>query len=190
MLLSSKLLVKNMVCDRCIRVVQQELNSLGIKVLEVKLGEVNIAGLLDEVQLHQINQKFEELGFELLKDKKEKIVEKIKNILVNLIHHDQQELKTNISQILQEIIGLDYGYISQLFSEQEGQTIEKYVIQQRVEKAKELLRYNELTLNEIAQNLHYSSVAHLSAQFKKITGMTPSQYKANEENHRISLDKV
>ncbi len=179
-----------MVCDRCILVVKQELIQLGLKIQEIRLGEVNIEGTLTDLQLEEISGKFKDLGFELLKDKKEKIVEKVKNKIVELIHHQDDDLKINLSQILQDSIGLDYAYISQIFSELEAVTIEKYVIQQRVEKSKELLRYNELTLNEIAQKLHYSSVAHLSAQFKKITGMTPSQYKSSQEHQRISLDKI
>ena len=130
------------------------------------------------------------LGFELIDDKKSRIIEKIKNIIIELVHHQNNDAKTNLSDVLSSQLHHDYNYLSNLFSEIEGTTIEKYFIAQKIEKVKELLVYDELSLSEIAFRLNYSSVAYLSNQFKKVTGLTPSYYKQIRDDKRKPLDKV
>ncbi|MBF9254453.1 helix-turn-helix transcriptional regulator [Pontibacter sp. 172403-2] len=187
---TTKLYIKNMVCDRCKKVVAEELTKLGYQVREIDLGEAEIeaAGAPD---LQAIRQMLEENGFELLDDRKTKLIEQVKLAVIALIHDRQhQELHINTSDYIAQKVGLDYNYLSSLFSSSEGLTIERYVILQRVEKAKELLVYNELSLKEIAYELGYSSVAHLSGQFKKITGLTPSHFKQVKAQKRKTIDKV
>ena len=185
-----KLYVKNMVCNRCKMVVKAELESMGMHPVSVELGEVEIADNPDKKQLQQINAVLQTLGFELIDDKKSKIIEKIKNAIVTLIHHTDDELKTNLSTFISAELHHDYTYLSNLFSAIEGTTIEKYYIQQRIEKVKELLVYDELSLSEIAYRLGYSSVAYLSNQFKKVTGFTPSYFKSLKEHKRQAIDKL
>jgi len=186
-----KLYIKNMVCDRCILVVGQQLDSAGLLYKNIQLGEVELEKAPSGEQLNGFSEKLQTFGFELLDDKKSTIVEKIKNTIIQLIHGtDEVEFNTKLSAILEEKLQLDYHYLSGLFSSIEGITIEKYAILQRIERAKELLMYDELTLNEIAFKLGYSSVQHLSQQFKKITGLTPSHFKQLKENKRKPLDKL
>lgn len=185
-----KLYVKNMVCNRCKMVVKAELESMGLHPVSVELGEVEILEDPDKKQLQQINAVLQTLGFELIDDKKSKIIEKIKNAIVTLIHHSDEELKTNLSTFISAELHQDYTYLSNLFSAIEGTTIEKYYIQQRIEKVKELLVYDELSLSEIAYRLGYSSVAYLSNQFKKVTGFTPSYFKSLKEHKRKAIDKL
>lgn len=186
-----KLYIKNMVCDRCKRVVAEELGSLGYTVLQVGLGEAEITTSNKEIDLEQIREVMSENGFELLDDRKTQLIEKVKLAIIELIHQGQEaELHTNTSDYIAEKIGLDYNYLSTLFSSFEGITIERYLILQRLERVKELLVYNEMSLKEIAYELGYSSVAHLSNQFKKVTGLTPSQFKQIKSEKRKTIDKV
>ncbi|WP_280646931.1 MULTISPECIES: AraC family transcriptional regulator [unclassified Dysgonomonas] len=185
-----KLYIKNMVCNRCIMVVRSELEKLGIEPLSVELGEVTLSENLTPQQKEQLGGTLESLGFSLIDDKKARLIEQVKNLIIELVHYNNNNLKINLSDYISEKLHHDYNYISNLFSEVEGTTIEKYFIAQKIEKVKELLVYDELTLNEIAFNLNYSSVAHLSAQFKKVTGLTPSHFKQIKSNKRKPLDEV
>lgn len=184
------LFVKNMVCNRCIMVVQHELDKLGIAAKSVKLGEVSLTDELSVEQKDALKQALNPLGFELIDDKKSRTIEKIKNIIIDLVHHRDNDAKTNLSDVLSDRLNHDYNYLSNLFSEVEGTTIEKYFIAQKIEKVKELLVYDELSLSEIAYRLNYSSVAYLSNQFKKVTGLSPSHFKQIREDKRKPLDKV
>ena|SRR5690606_22096182 len=186
----STLFVKNMVCNRCILVVQNELDKLGIDVKNIKLGEVTLAKDLTIKEKDRLEEALVPLGFELIDDKKGRLIEKIKNIIIDLVHYQDNGTKTNLSDILSDKLNHDYNYLSNLFSEIEGTTIEKYFIAQKVEKVKELLVYDELSLSEIALRLNYSSVAYLSNQFKKVTGLTPSHFKQIRQEKRKPLDKV
>lgn len=183
--------IKNMVCKRCIWAVQGELEKLGLKPLKVVLGEAIIEGILDKDMLHQIEQSLQQIGFELIDDKKSQVIERIRTEVINFVHYDPEMVgKVNFSDYLSKELGYDYSYLSNLFSSIEGLTIEKYVILQRIEKVKELLIYDELTLSEIAYRTGYSSVQHLSNQFKKIIGMSPSAFKKMRIKTRKPLDKV
>lgn len=182
--------MKNMVCDRCIMVVQDQLEKLGIETKSVKLGEVVTAQELKLEKRQQLEASLEALGFHLIDNKKSRIIEQVKNVIIDLVHYQNNEAKINLSDILSQHLDLDYNYLSNLFSEVEGVTIEKYFIAQKIEKVKELLVYDELSLSEIAYRLNYSSVAYLSNQFKKVTGLTPSHFKQIKEDKRKPLDKV
>jgi len=171
-------------------VVQNELDKLGLKVKNMRLGEVTLAKELTAEQNKKLAEALIPLGFEVIDDKKSRIIEKIKNVIIDLVHHQDNEIKTNLSDVLSNKLHHDYNYLSNLFSEVEGTTIEKYFIAQKVEKVKELLVYDELSLSEIAFRLNYSSVAYLSNQFKKVTGLTPSHFKQIREDKRKPLDKV
>jgi AraC-like DNA-binding protein len=186
------LYIKNMVCPRCIKVVREELEKLGITVLSVILGEVETAEPRNKLPLQKISEVLEENGFELIEDSKSKIIENIKNEIISAIQqYKEVDLeRVNFPELLSKNSGKDYHYLSSLFSKIEGITIEHYVILQKIEKAKELLKYGELTLSEIAYSLGYSSVQHLSRQFKKATGMTASQFKSNQSNLRKGLDSI
>jgi len=184
------LFIKNMVCYRCIMVVQNELDKLGLDAKNVKLGEVTLTKEITPTEKEALVKTLEPLGFEVIDDKKGRIIEKIKNIIIDLVHHQDSDVKTNLSDVLSDKLHHDYNYLSNLFSEVEGTTIEKYFIAQKVEKVKELLVYDELSLSEIAMRLNYSSVAYLSNQFKKVTGLTPSYFKQVREDKRKPLDKV
>ena len=181
-----------MVCPRCIKVVNDELTKIGLNVKGVELGEATIETNNNTVNLDEIRKVLEANGFELLDDKQGKLVEKIKTLIIEKIQSTKPgELeKFNFSKYLSENLNVTYQYLSHLFSSLEDTTIEKYIIHQKIEKVKELLVYDELTLSEIAFNLGYSSVQHLSSQFKKVTGFTPSHYKNLKDKKRIPLDKV
>ena len=181
-----------MVCPRCIKVVRDELTKIGLTVKNIELGEATIETNGNPINLDEIRNVLETNGFELLDDKQGKQVEKIKTLIIEKIQNSKPgELeKFNFSRYLSGSLNISYQYLSHLFSLLEDTTVEKYIIQQKIEKVKELLVYDELTLSEIAYNLGYSSVQHLSAQFKKITGFTPSYYKNLKDKKRISLDKV
>jgi AraC-like DNA-binding protein len=185
-----KLYIKNMVCNRCIMVVESELKKLGIYPLKVELGEVTLEKQLSGNEKMQINEVLNGLGFSLIDDKKSQMIEKIKILIIELVHQQDSKLRTNLSEYLSSRLHHDYTYITNLFSEVEGTTIEKYFIAQKIEKVKELLVYDELTLSEIAFLLNYSSVAHLSTQFKKVTGLTPSHFKNIRLEKRKPLDEV
>ncbi len=184
------LYIRNMVCNRCIMVVKQELEKLNLQPTRVSLGEVELALAPTEDQLHELNDHLKEFGFELLDNSKKRIIEKIRNTIIKNVHYNEDDKKEKFSEILSKTLHKDYSYLSSLFSEVEGITIEKYIINQKIEKVKELLVYDELTLGEIAYQLGYSSVAHLSSQFKKTTGLTPSFFKQVHQKNRQSLDKI
>jgi len=179
-----------MVCNRCIIVVQNELDKLDLEAKDIKLGEVTLNEELSSEGRKQLEDALTPLGFEVIDDKKSRIIEKIKNVIIDLVHYHDNETKNNLSEILSSELHRDYNYLSNLFSEVEGTTIEKYFIAQKIERVKELLVYDELSLSEIAFRLNYSSVAHLSNQFKKVTGLTPSHFKKIKENKRKPLDEV
>lgn len=179
-----------MVCNRCIMVVNQELGKLKLQPVQVTLGEVELIKSPTEKQLQTLNDRLKKFGFELLDDQKQRQIEKIKNLIVKMVQSGDIEEHFIISDFLSKSIHKDYSYITRLFSEVEGITIEQYFILQKIEKVKEWLAYGELTLSEIAYKLGYSSVAHLSAQFKKVTGLTPSHFKRPGQKSRKSLDNV
>ncbi len=184
------LFIKNMVCNRCIMAVQNELDKLGLGVKNIRLGEVTLAKETTPEENKKLEEALIQLGFEVIDDKKSRIIEKIKNVIIDLVHHRDNDIKTNLSDLLSNKLHHDYNYLSNLFSEVEGITIEKYVIAHKIEKVKELLVYDELSLSEIAFRLNYSSVAYLSNQFKKVTGLSPSHYKQIREDKRKPLDEV
>lgn len=185
------LYIKNMVCDRCILIVKQQFEALGLKVTAISLGKIVTDPEPDANQIAAIGTMLEGLGFELIDKEKDQLVEQIKTQIINLVHYsDLNEVNHSILQTVAEQLNKDVAYLSRLFSESEGLTIEKYIIQQKVEKVKELLEYGELNLNEIAYKMGYSSSAHLSTQFKLLTGLTPSKYKAAASNGRRALDKI
>ena len=179
-----------MVCDRCILVIKEQMDKEGIAYNNVHLGEVALTQEPTPEQLVILNKNLTAIGFELLDDKKDKLVEKIKNSIISLIHRNEDGNNKKLSAILEEKLQLDYHYLSNLFSAGEGITIEKYTIRQRIERVKELLSYNELSLSEIADQMDYSSVQHLSQQFKKETGLTPTKFRDLKDNLRKPLDKV
>ena len=185
-----KLYIKNMVCARCKMVVESELEKLGLQTISVELGEVELQDAITDSQKEVLLKNLQDLGFDLIDDKKSKTVEKIKNLIVDLVHHKNNELKINLSDYLAENLNQDYNSLSNLFSEIENTTIEKYFISQKIEKVKELLVYNELSLSEIADILNYSNVAHLSNQFKKITGFTPTHFKQSKDKKRIEIGNL
>ena len=171
-------------------VVKDELIKFGLHPISVELGEVEITEALNSKNKDELNEVLESLGFELIDDKKSKLIEKIKNTIVDLVHYSDDQLTTNFSEHISSKLHHDYNYMSNLFSEVEGITIEKYFIAQKIEKIKELLKYDELTLSEIADKLGYSSVAYLSNQFKKQTGLTPTFYKSLKQNKRKNIDDL
>lgn len=182
--------VKNMVCNRCIRVVREEIERLGVEVQSIALGEVEISAAYAG-RVEDIRRVLTDNGFELLDDRKSQIAEKVKHAVIELVYGDAELLASvNFSDYLSRALGMEYHYISTLFSSHEGVTIEKFTILQKIERVKELLTLGSNTLSEIAFMLGYSSVAHLSSQFKKVTGMSASQYRALRDNTRKSIDSV
>lgn len=176
-----------MVCPRCVSAVTQVFNEMSLSPLQVQLGEIQLEKELSEAEQKQLKEKLEVLGFELLDDGRKKQIEKIKTIIIEHIHHLEDD-KFIFSEIIAEELNREYSQLSKLFSATEGITIERYVILQKTEKVKELLVYNQLNLSEIADKMGYSSVAHLSSQFKKTTGMPPSEFKAMSSHNRKSID--
>ena len=179
-----------MVCGRCKMVVKSEFEKLGLHTTSVELGEVELQDPITENQKEILLKNLQTLGFDFIDDKKSKTIEKIKNLIVDLVHHKNNDLKVNLSDYLVENLNQDYSTLSNLFSEVENTTIEKYFISQKIEKVKELLIYNELSLSEIADMLNYSNVAHLSNQFKKITGFTPTSFKQLKDKKRIEIENL
>ncbi len=180
-----------MVCPRCISSVKQILSEMNIPYSEVKLGEAIVNIEKGKIDLALFEKKLKEIGFELIDDKKSKILSQIKTEIIKYIHFSPDFVKkVNFSDYLSEKIGYDYSYLSKLFSSAEAQTIEKYIIQQKIEKVKELLIYNELSLSEISYELDYSSVQHLSRQFKDVTGMTPTAFKKLDKHKRKPLNEI
>lgn len=187
---NTTLYIKNMVCNRCIMVVQDLLGKLGFTVLHIELGKVLIQETPEKADLERIRQALEAVGFELIDDKRDRLIEQIKQEMIQLVHNCNGELKVNLSDYLSEKLHHDYSSLSKVFSETNGITIEKYFILQKIERVKELLVYDELSLNEIAALLNYSSAAHLSSQFKSITGITPSEFKKQKTHLRKGLDQI
>lgn len=180
-----------MVCDRCIKTVTTILIETGISFQSVDLGEVSIQDRLSQDELQRIRKKLEAEGFELLDNQKAKLVQQIKQHIIELVHHNElDQMKENLSGYLARNLNKDYHYLTNLFSSIENTTIEQYFILQKIEKVKEWLVYDELTLSEMAFKLNYSSVGYLSGQFKKITGFTPSHFKKLKDHHRKPIDKV
>jgi len=182
--------IKNMVCNRCILVVQKVFDDLGKPPVHITLGEVETEEPFSAEQLVRLRSTLVGFGFELIDDTRSQLIEKIKNTILKLVRDSDTAVKVNHSSYIESALHRDYAYLSALFSEVEGSTIEKYIIHQKIELVKELLVYDELTLSEIALKTGYSNVAYLSGQFKKITGLTPSHFKKVRENKRIPLDKV
>lgn len=179
-----------MVCDRCKMVVKAELEKLGYIVNKVELGEVELKQELSPENLMSIDSALHNVGFSLIGDKKSHLIEKTKTLIIELIQTPNNHPKVNLSNYLTQHLHHDYSFLSNLFSSIEGITIEHYFIAQRIEKVKELLVYDELTLSEIAYKLNYSSVAHLSGQFKKVTGLPPTHFKNVRWQKRKPLDQV
>lgn len=181
-----------MVCDRCIRVVREEFEKLGIGVTHIELGEVETESEPDTGKLIQVKTMLEANGFELLDDKRAALVENIKTLIIEEVQYlkGNKPAALNFSDYLSQKTGYEYSYLSTLFSSETGQTIEQYIIAQKIEKVKEWLSYNELSLTEMAWRLSYSSAAHLSNQFKKVTGMTPGEFKKGNTLRRTTLDRV
>ena len=185
-----KIYIKSMVCNRCIMVVRHEFEKAGIKPVDVKMGEVELTRKPNDSQLQRINSSLKDLGFEILDNQKQKLIERIKNLLIEKIQAGEIEEHFVLSNFLSKKLNKEYSQISRLFSEVEGITIEQFFILQKTEKVKEWIAYDELNLSEIAWKLGYSSVAHLSAQFKKVTGLAPSHVKKLGANNRKSLDNI
>jgi AraC family transcriptional regulator len=184
--------IKNMVCNRCLRVVGEELKKIDLKISQIRMGEVELLEEPSPSQLLLIRDTLLENGFELLDDKKSKLIERIKSLIINEIQlrNAQKAHNINFSTFLAESLAMDYTYLSNLFSATEGITIEKFVILQKIEKVKELLVYDELTISQIADELGYSSGQALSNQFKKITGLTPSYFKTQGQQYRKPIDRL
>lgn len=179
-----------MVCIRCKMVVKSELEKLGLNYNYVDLGEAEIRDKISAEQLDKLDIALRKSGLELMDDKKSILVEKIKAVIIELVHYTDDQIKTNLSDYLSDKLDHDYTYLANLFSEVKGTTIEKYYLSHKLEKVKELLVYDELNLTEIAWKMHYSSVAHLSNQFKKMTGLTPSHFKKLKLKRRSALGNV
>ena len=179
-----------MVCIRCQMVVKAELENIGVRYVDVKIGEVNTVEDVSRDKLDQLDLALRKAGLMLMDDKKSILVEKIKAAVIELVHYTEDQIKTNLSDYLSEKLNYDYTYLANLFSEVKGITIEDFYLTHKIEKVKELIVYDELNLSEIAYKLHYSSVSHLSNQFKKITGLTPSHFKKLKNKRRRTLEDV
>ena len=179
-----------MVCNRCKMVVNSELDKFGLHPITVELGQVDIIETLNKEKSAELNELLVRLGFELIDDKKSRVIEKVKNLIIDLVYSKSNLLKNNLSESITTTIGQDYSYISSQFSQQESITIEHYYILQKIERVKELIVYDELSLSEIAFQLNYSSMSHLSKQFKKVTGLTPTDFKNLKEQKRMSIENL
>lgn len=184
------LYIKNMVCDRCRMSVDKVLRDNGLHPVDVQLGVAQVEGDVDDELRAQLADALQALGFELLADRRRQVVEQIRASVIRLVHYRDNRSETNLSDYLQQELHMEYSSLSKLFSEVTGTTIERYYIEQRIERVKELLTYGELTLTQIAFQLHYSSVAYLSSQFKMVTGITPSAYKSLQCKDRRALDQI
>ena len=185
-----KLLIKNMVCQRCIMTVESIFNDFDIPVRKVLMGGVELSEKLSNAELKDVEKALNKVGFELIETRLNKIIEDIKQSVMEYISQGMDGQNLKLSSFINQKIAYDYSYLSDLFSSVEGKTIEQFFILQRIEKVKELLVYDQLSLTEISYQTGFSSVHHLSAQFKKITGFTPSHFKKVAEEKRKSLDKV
>lgn len=185
-----KILIKNMVCPRCITAVRTLLFELDIPYIDIQLGEITVKNSISINTKEKLKLRLNDLGFDLLDDFRIQLIEKVKTTLINLIQHSENEININYSDYLSETLGKDYRYLSTLFSSLNGITIEKYIIQLKVEKIKEYMFYDELSISEIAYRMHYSSPAHLSRQFKQVCGLSPNEYKKRAFNNRKPLDQI
>ncbi len=185
-----KLYIKNMVCIRCQMVVKAELEKLGLHYVNVKIGEADIIEDVLPEQLQQLDIALRKSGLLLMDNKKSILVEKIKNAIIELVHYTEEQIRENLSVYLSEKLNYDYTYLANLFSEVKGITIEKFYLTHKIERVKELIVYGELNLTEIAYKMHYSSVSHLSNQFKKFTGLTPTHFKKLKTKRRRTLENV
>lgn len=187
---SMKLYIKYMVSHCCKLMVKEEFQKLGLKAYNIELGEVEVDGDISPELFEKIKEALLKQGHELMEDKKSIQIEKVKNVIIEMIHYSDEPLEIKYSEFLSSKLESDYTYISNLFSEVTGVTIQQFIITHKIERVKELIIYNELSLKEIAYKLHYSSVGHLSNQFKKITGLSPIFYKSLKKKRRISLENV
>jgi AraC-like DNA-binding protein len=185
-----KLLIRNMVSLRCKLIVRSELEKLGLHPTILELGEVETEEKLSLQQLGLLKTGLGSFGLELMEDRRGQLIERIKTIIIEMVHYSDEPLVVNFSDFLAEKLNYDYHYLSNLFSEVKGTTIEHYIISHKIERAKELIIYNELNLTEIAYKLHYSSVAHLSNQFKKVTGLTPSFFRKMKNRRLIPHENL
>jgi len=179
-----------MVCNRCILAVQNILKGMDVSVSSIQLGEVQTDHDIPAEKLAALSRELNAIGFELISDKRGRLIEKIKNTIIEIVHRSAEQPKIKFSAYLEEKLQYDYNYLSNLFSEIEGTTIEKYYIAQKIEKVKELLVYDEMSLSDISFQLGYSGVAYLSNQFKKVTGLSPSHFKKIRTGKRKPIDKV
>lgn len=179
-----------MVCKRCQMVVKSELEKLGLHSAYVNIGEAEIFENIQPERLDQLDLALRKSGLQLMNNKKSILVEKIKMAIIDMVHYTEEQLKVNLSDYLSEKLQYDYTYLANLFSEVKGITIEKFYLTHKIEKVKELIVYDELNLTEIAYKMHYSSVSHLSNQFKKYTGLTPSHFKHLKHKRRETLENV
>ncbi|SFT52396.1 Helix-turn-helix domain-containing protein [Algoriphagus locisalis] len=182
--------VKNMVCPRCIASVTETLDQLQLSYSSVDLGKITLDSPLNTIQTKELSAALKARGFELLEDGKSSLISQIKSILIERIQHSDGNRSENYSSFISDKLNHEYTYLSKLFSQVEGITIEKFITKVKIERVKELMIYNEMSLSEIADQLGYSSVAYLSSQFKKETGMTPSSFKKSGEESRVGLDKI
>lgn len=187
-----KLYIKYMVSNRCKTLVQNELTSLGLQseYVVVDLGVVEIHKDITDIQLEQLKENLNKAGLELLDNSKSKLIDKIKKLITDMIHSSEEQPNVNYSVYISEKLGYNYNYLANIFSEVKGITIQQFIIIHKIERAKELLFYDELSLTEIAHRLHYSSVAHLSSQFKKVTGLSPSFYKQLKDKRASVLENL
>lgn len=185
-----RIFIKNMACESCKVVVKEALEELEIPTVKVELGEiVTKVDVSDEDKL-ALNKKIKKVGLELLEKKDGILIEKIRQIILDYVYKSDEKPDVNFSTILSKELNMSYSYLANFFSEIEASTIEQYIIALKTERIKELIMFDELTLSEIAYQLHYSSVAHLSGQFKKVTGLTPTHFKALKEKRRISIQNI
>jgi AraC-like DNA-binding protein len=179
-----------MVSNRCKMAVKEELKKLGLHFIIVDLGEVEIMENIDSERRARLKAALLDAGFELMDDKKAVLIEQIKNVIIEMVHHTDETIKTNFSDFLSQKLNYDYTYMANLFSEVQGTTIEQFIISHKIERIKELIIYDELNITEIAWKMNYSSVAHLSNQFKKVTGLSPSHFKRLKNKRRNPIEEV
>lgn len=179
-----------MVSNRCKMAVKEELKKLGLHFIVVDLGEVEIMENISMEQREKLKFSLLNSGLELMDDKKAMLIEKIKNVIIEMVHHSTENIKVNFSDYLSEKLNHDYTYLSNLFSEVQGTTIEQFIISHKTERIKELIIYGELNITEIAWKMNYSSVAHLSSQFKKVTGLSPSHFKQMKDKRRNPIEEI
>ena len=185
-----KIFIKHMVSNRCKMAVKEELRKLGLHFIVVDLGEVEIMENISAEQREQMKTALLISGFELMDDKKAILIEKIKTAVIEMVHHSDEKIKTNFSDYLSEKLSHNYTYLANLFSEVQGTSIEHFIIAHKIERIKELIIYDELNITEIAWKMNYSSVAHLSNQFKKVTGLTPSHFRQLKDKRRSSIEDI